>query len=174
MSSFFYKYLTAQSFIKGKKTSLYFSRFIFQIYRSLPTLLRLATISFRFFNFFYRSCYSLIHFRFWLLTLNHFVVIYQSLFLIRIITEYLFINQHHSNNTIKAIFYLSEPYFKVVQYFGPKGMLGSILAYQAIGILGSLIQKLSRIIISYHNNSKNLRELELLLNIGLYEKIIFN
>lgn len=174
MSNFFYKYITAKSLIKGKKTTLYFSRFIFQVYRTLPLLLKLATVSFRFFYLFYTSCSSLIHFKFWLLVLNHFVAIYQCIFLIRILTEYFFINQHQSNKVIKTIFCLSEPYFKFVQKFLPTGIIGSILSFVMIGFLADLIKSLTKIVIKYNNDSTDLKEVYLLLNTVFDEKIVFS
>jgi hypothetical protein len=173
MSTFFHKYVIAQSFTKGKKTALYFSRFIFRLYRSLPILLRLAIISFRFFTLLYKSCHSLINFRFWLLAVHQFLQMYQVIFLLRILTEYYFVNQHSSNKFIKIIFYLSEPYFKIVQFFTPKGLIGTIIGFQAIEVVSYFIRRLCRIFNTYSNGSLELNELNLLLKLVSDEKILF-
>lgn len=173
MSTFFYKYVITQSFTKGRKTALYFSRFIFQIYRSLPILLRIAVISFRFFDLLYKSCNSLINFRFWLLAVHQFLQIYQCIFVLRILTEYYFVNQHNSNKFIKIIFYLSEPYFKIVQSFTPKGFVGSIIGVYAIQVVSFLIKNLYMIFNKYSNDSLTLYRVDILLKAVSDEKILF-
>jgi hypothetical protein len=185
MSTFFYKYVVANSFTKGRKTALYLSRFIFRLYRSLPILLRLAIVSFRFFTLLYKSCNSLINFRFWLLAIHQFLQIYQIIFILRILTEYYFVNQHSSNKFIKIIFYLSEPYFKLVQLFTPKGIIGTMIGFQAIEVVSYFMRNLCRILSTYSTKSlcKNLtvdsnglldlNELSLLLKLVSDEKLLF-
>lgn len=174
MSSFFYKYTVLRSFTKGKKTILYLSRFIFQLYRSLPILLRLAVVSFRFFNLLYRSCFYLLDFRFWLLIFCQFLQLYQIIVTLRLITEYCFTNQHRSNKIIKAIFYLSEPYFKIAQSFLPRGFIGSIIAIESIEIINNFIKKFCQILTTYYGyNEVDFKKVDFLLSAAFDEKFVF-
>jgi hypothetical protein len=173
MSTFFYKYVVAHSFTKGRKTALYFSRFIFRLYRSLPILLRLAIVSFKFFTLLYKSCHSLINFRFWLLAIHQFLQIYQIIFILRILTEYYFVNQHSSNKFIKIIFLLSEPYFRLVQLFTPKGIIGTMIGFQAIEVISYFMRSLCRILSTYSNDLVDLNKSELLFKLSSDEKLLF-
>lgn len=172
--SFLYKYVTVEALLRGKKNPLYLSKFIISVYQKLPTLLRLIAVSFRFFTLFYRSCHSLINFRFWVLTLSHFFVIYECIFFLRILTDYYLINQHQSNKFVKVILYISEPYLKFIQYFLPQGLLAIIIAFQIIEMLGQYLCHFSRLLICYDNSSKDLREVNLLLKAVFDETIVFS
>lgn len=172
MSTFFYKYVIAQSFTKGRKTALYFSRFIFRLYRSLPILLRLAIISFRFFTILYNSCHSLINFRFWLLAVYQFLHMYQAIFLLRLITDYCFVNQQSSNKFTKVIFYLSEPYFKIVQLFVHKGIIANMVGLSAMEFILMFMRMVCKTFNTYSSNSVELNELNLLLKLVSDERIL--
>jgi hypothetical protein len=98
---------------------------------------------------------------------------YQVIFMLRLATEYYFINQHSSNKFIKIIFYLSEPYFRIVQMFLPTGLFGAILGREGLRLISDGVKYSCRVLDTYSSNSLESTQLNLLLKLVFDEKILF-
>ena len=64
-------------FVSSPPSSVVFVSVVYTYADCLKNAPKLAIISFRLFNVLYKSCYSLINLRFWVLAVHHFLHVYQ-------------------------------------------------------------------------------------------------
>lgn len=141
MSYFFYYYLIARSLVTGSRTSLYFTRFVLQLYRYVPFILNLAELLYKAYRSVAYYFFSTHNIRFLLLVIYHAIDSYQVFLNLRILFDYFAINLNEAPPAIKAVHDMTEPYFDFVSKILPKNALSSMLGFYLISIVSFVIKK---------------------------------